>query len=254
MNKALIHICCSFIFVNLIVTSCSQAAEITQQYSTPSRNKSSAIMQGYLDEAKLSSLEKERELEKLAGTLQKQAQSSPQTNILTIPQFVTPCLPENIKESSLRASTEYKGTAYYLVDLTVSRDDRTFGVNFDRILVSLTENECKLLTPPEKSDLLITASLAEFVPEAVANQLAFDRWKRRQKKLGNQEALQQDINEGTQPGPEMIELNPEDVWALKQLGITIPNEALDRLRSREADNSQGLRRIYLNLSDRQPAD
>ena len=250
MNKALVPICCSFILVSFTLASCSQATEIPQQYSPSSRDKNSAITQGYLYEANFASVEKGRELERLAGTLKKQAQ----TNVSTISQLITPCLPETLKESSLRASTEYKGTAYYLIDITVSRNDRTFGVNFDRILVSLTENECKLLTPPEKSDLLITASLAEFVPEAVANQLAFDRWKRRQKKLGSQEALQQDINEGTQPGPEMIELNPEDVWALKQLGITIPNEALDRLRSREADNSQGLRRIYLNLSDRQPAD
>ncbi|OWY64103.1 hypothetical protein B7486_49180 [cyanobacterium TDX16] len=94
---------------------------------------------------------------------------------------------------------------------------------------------CKLLTPPEKSNLLITASLREFVSEPVANQLALDKWQRQQKALGGKKALQQEINLGTQPGPDAIELNPEDVWALDKLGIHIPEAALERLRTRESE-------------------
>lgn len=126
------------------------------------------------------------------------------------------------------------------MNLIVPRDDRASGVSYDLALVSLAGNECALLTPKERANELFTVSLTKFVPETLANQLTLDSWKREQQRLGSKKALQQFVSEGLQLGPDMIELRPEDIWALNQLGISITEEAIERMRAREVDNSNHL--------------
>lgn len=238
MNRTLIPICFSSILVSIMLAACSQAADFSEDYlSDLPSNSSRVTMSRAENEAKPLQSEKQGQLGMLSDAEQKQPQFSPRPNASMLPRSVLPCLPESINEVSLAASTKYKGSTYYLIDLTIFRDERNTDVSFNRILVSQSGDQCKLLTPSGQYSLLITASFTSFVSEPIANQLALDRWKRHQNQLGSRQALQHEINEGTQPGAYMIELNPEDTWALRQLGITIPEEALERLREREAEDT-----------------
>lgn len=225
MHKLVVPICFSLILTTTLA-ACSQATEISSQRSLP--NEASSVND-------VSTPMVRSNLEIFSPKSQKEAQSKLAIDTSVIPKIVMLCLPKNVKEISLTALTKYEGISYYLLDLTVARDDRSFGTSFDRIIVTADSRNCKLLTPPEKSNLLITVSLREFVSEPVANQLALDKWQRQQKALGGKKALQQEINLGTQPGPDAIELNSEDVWALNKLGIHIPEVALERLRTRESE-------------------
>lgn len=225
MHKIVIPICFSLILTTTLA-ACSQATEISPQRLLS--NEAS-----FVDD--VSTTMDRSNLETSSPKYHKEAQYNSAIYNSSIPKIVMLCLPKNSKEISLAALTQYEEITYYLLDLTVARDDRSFGTSFDRIIVTADSSNCKLLTPPEKSNLLITASLREFVSEPVANQLALDKWQRQQKALGGKTALQQEINLGTQPGPDAIELNPEDVWALDKLGIHIPEAALERLRTRESE-------------------
>ncbi len=230
----MVPICCSFIFTNVVFTACSQAADISLQYS--SSEKGTEILSGYPNKTKSPLPGKQTEFESVSETYRKQAQSTNTTGTSVVPEPVLSCLPKDIKELALAAFITYEGKSYYLMNLIVSRNDRASGVSYDIALVSLAGTECTLLTPKERANELFTVSLTKFVPETLANQLTLDSWKREQQRLGSKKALQQFVNEGLQLGPDMIELRPEDVWALNKLEISIPEEAIERMRAREEDD------------------
>lgn len=225
MKKTLLPFLCSFVLISIAFAACSQAAESPPTDIASSLNQDAAIMQ-----------EHSNQLEPLgADTLQIQAQGSSKLDS-SIPKSIFSCLPKDIKELALAASTRYEGKSYYLMNYIVAREDRATGASNETALVSLVENHCQLITPKENASEIFTVSLAKFVSEPLAKQLALDSWKREQKRLGSKKALQQYINEGVQLGPDTIELHPEDVWALERLGIVIPKQALERLFRRETSN------------------
>lgn len=64
--------------------------------------------------------------------------------------------------------------------------------------------------------------LSHYVPMPIATELALQKWTREIHWAGGKESLQQQLIEDSQHGGLEILLAPEDIWAFKKLGITLP--------------------------------
>ncbi|WP_139253651.1 hypothetical protein [Hydrococcus rivularis] len=158
-------------------------------------------------------------------------------SLRSIPSSIDPCLPKSQKNKSplLRGAVEYRGKQYYVVELLYKTTPPFVDYEGDyyqggRFFIQLDELGCLSLNTTDDATDLLFASMTQVVPEPVAQQLALQWWRKRLEELGSPEKLKQDILDGLKPGAYTLYLFAEDVWALKQLGITIPESALNQPR------------------------
>lgn len=162
----------------------------------------------------------------------------------SISSSIYPCLPdakEGLSKSQmnkpplLRGVVEYKRKQYYVVEMLYQTTPPFVDYEEDyyqggRFFVQLDELGCLPLNTTDNATDLLLASMTQVVPEPVAQQLALQWWQKRLQELGSLQKLKQDLLDGLKPGPYTLYLFAEDIWALEQLGITIPESALNQPR------------------------
>jgi hypothetical protein len=132
-----------------------------------------------------------------------------------VPAVVTQCIPQQTRQAITRTaligSTQLQGKEYYLL-AAYSQNEAA------DLIISVTGDRCVEEFFNPMGDPI---PLASAVPEAVAQQLTLARYQQWIDREGK-EALQQQIDRAA-----AYTENPawfaEEVWALQQLGITIPN-------------------------------
>jgi hypothetical protein len=129
-----------------------------------------------------------------------------------IPEALYPCLPQSVDRVERLGQVQQEQETSYL--LGVFENDRYW-----ELLVQTDEAGCLLIKGPQD-----TEPLSAYVPIEIAQQLALQRYQRRIEEAGGLPAFQQGFTEymTQQPGGELVYLAPENVWALQQLGVEIP--------------------------------
>lgn len=169
----------------------------------------------------------------LKTNTQLQAQVTPLKK--EIPEEILPCLPMNRKKPErdpiIEGAAKYQGKNYYVIHLLYEtgspfEDDLEPYYKGGRFAVTLDEIGCLNLNTVEQSTEVFFSSLSEIVPIPVAQQIALEKWKFELNRLKDKEKLKTYILEGIQPGPWRIYLFEEDLWALRQLGLNLPDSVL----------------------------
>lgn len=140
-----------------------------------------------------------------------------------IPEKLYPCLPRQAQKLELRAHINENEIDYYLVgiqQLQQSDDDDTPA--YQETVVELDDIGCSIIVPREKSHAV---SLTRYIPEEVAHQLKLQRFQQAIKQTGGKEKFQQLLLEDEKQSESTSYFFPEDAWALKKLGIRLPNNA-----------------------------
>jgi hypothetical protein len=131
-----------------------------------------------------------------------------------VPAVVTQCIPQQTRQpitrTALIGSTQLQGKEYYLL-AAYSQNEAV------DLIISVTGDRC---TEEFFNPMGDPIPLASAVPEAVAQQLTLARYQQRIDREGK-EALQQQIDRSA-TSTENPAWFAEEVWALQQLGITIP--------------------------------
>jgi hypothetical protein len=153
--------------------------------------------------------------------------ATPATQIeASIPTSLYPCLPQPVDQVQLLGQVEQGEEQFYLLGLFVS----------DRYWESLVQRDRSgcLLVKGEQD----TESLSAYVSLEIAQQLTLQRYQRRIEEAGGLEAFQQGFTEYMRrsPGGEMVYLAPENVWALQQLGVQIPERTYQIRQPRTVPN------------------
>jgi hypothetical protein len=132
-----------------------------------------------------------------------------------VPAVVTQCIPQQTRQvitrTALIGSTSLQGKEYYLL-AAYSQNEAA------DLIISVTGDRC---TEEFFNPMGDPIPLASAVPEAVAQQLTLARYQQRISREGK-EALQQQIDRSA-ASTENPTWFAEEVWALQQLGITIPD-------------------------------
>jgi hypothetical protein len=149
----------------------------------------------------------------------------------TIPTALYPCVPQPVDQIQLLGQVQQEEEQFYLLGLFVS----------DRYWESLVQRDrsgCLLVKGQQD-----TESLSAYVSLDIAQQLTLQRYQRRIEEAGGLEAFQRGFAEymGRSSGGEVVYLAPENVWALQQLGVRIPEETYQIRQPRTVPNfdSQG---------------
>lgn len=142
-----------------------------------------------------------------------------QTTSTPIPQAIVKCLPKTHEKTTVLARAVENDTDYYLVHTSFKQGKDSVWGDF---LIAAENTGCALLHSPDAAQTLYQNSLAQYVPMSVAQKLALSKWQKELDLAGSKEALHKEILAGIEPGPDTMYLFPEDIWALKQLGIEIP--------------------------------
>jgi len=142
----------------------------------------------------------------------------------SIPKKLYPCLPRKVENMKLLASTVDQDNTYYLVGvyqaLQPVTTDETPPPTYEESLVKLDNLGCLVVVPKEKT---VMASLTRYVPESVARSLSLQKHRKVIVEAGGKQKFEQSFNDDRDGAGEITYLFPEDVWALKQLGINIPS-------------------------------
>jgi hypothetical protein len=139
--------------------------------------------------------------------------ATPSTQIeANIPTALSPCLPQSVEQIQLLGQVQQEEEQFYLLGLFV-------GDRYWESLVQRDRSGC-LLVKGEQD----TESLSAYVNLKIAQQLTLQRYQRRIEEAGGLEAFQEGFAEYMRrsQGGEAIYLAPENVWALQQLGVQIP--------------------------------
>lgn len=143
-------------------------------------------------------------------------------SINSVPNEIVKCLPKVRQKTQIIANTTDRGTAYYIIHTGFKVDEQgQQDYAWGDFLVASESTGCVLLTPPPVAQTLYQAPLTQYVPQSAARKLSVSKWQKELARYGSKKALEEDIRKGLQPGPEALVLFPEDVWALKQLGIDV---------------------------------
>lgn len=130
-----------------------------------------------------------------------------------IPDVVRNCLPTQTRPSIVRseliAQTRSKSKTYYLLSALPASGN---GID---LIISTNGNRCTQEFFNASGD---TVSLTSVVGQEVARKLAFGRYQYEIKRFGRPQ-LQQQVNQAASSNGVFY---PEEVWALKQLGFSIP--------------------------------
>jgi hypothetical protein len=131
-----------------------------------------------------------------------------------VPTVVTQCIPQQTRQpitrTALIGSTRSQGKEYYLL-AAYSQNEAV------DLIISVTGDRC---TEEFFNPMGDPIPLASAVPESVAQQLTLARYQQRIDREGK-ETLQQQIDRSA-ASTENPAWFAEEVWALQQLGITIP--------------------------------
>lgn len=133
-----------------------------------------------------------------------------------IPETVSHCIPQQTRQpivrSELIGSSRLQGKDYYL--LATYTESSQAPTN---LIIAVTNGSCEEVFFNPMGDRVPFASV---VPQSVAQQLTLARFRREIQRLGK-DRFQQQVNQGAASTQ-----NPtwfaEEVWALRQLGITVP--------------------------------
>jgi hypothetical protein len=135
-----------------------------------------------------------------------------QTN--SIPEVLNDCIPSaQVARSELVGQTQLQGREYYLLAAYEQGDE----IGSD-LVISTADGTCEQLLYNPMGDRI---SLTTVVPQAVAQQLTLARY-RREIQRSSEETFQQQINQAAASTQNPIWF-AEEVWALQQLGITVPD-------------------------------
>lgn len=152
-----------------------------------------------------------------------------------IPEEILPCLPMDRKDPNrepvIEGAVRYHGKDYYVIHLLYEtgspfEDDKEPYYKGGRFALILDEIGCLNLNTLEQSTELGFSSLSNIVPMPVAQEMALEKWKETLEEKGTLEKLKKYILDNIQPGPWQMYLFEEDLWALQQLGLDLPNSVL----------------------------
>ena len=133
-----------------------------------------------------------------------------------IPETVSRCIPQQTRQpivrSELIGSSRLQGKDYYL--LAAYTENSQAPTN---LIITVTNGSCEEVFFNPMGDRVPFASV---VPQSVAQQLTLARFRQEIQRIGK-ERFQQQVSQGAASTQ-----NPtwfaEEVWALRQLGITVP--------------------------------
>ena len=133
-----------------------------------------------------------------------------------IPEPVSRCIPQQTRQpivrSELIGSSRLQGRGYYLLATYTKNNQQPTN-----LIVAVTNGSCEELFFNPMGDRVPFASV---VPQSVAQQLTLAQYRREIQRIGK-DRFQQQVNQGA-----AATQNPtwfaEEVWALQQLGITVP--------------------------------
>jgi hypothetical protein len=152
---------------------------------------------------------------------------TPTTQIeASIPASLYPCLPQPVDQVQLLGRVEQGEEQFYLLGLSG-------GDRYWESLVQRDRSGCLLIKGEQDIE-----SLSTYVSLEIAQQLTLQRYQRRIEEAGGLEAFQQGFTEYMRrsPGGEMVYLAPENVWALQQLGVQIPERTYQIRQPRTVPN------------------
>lgn len=148
-----------------------------------------------------------------------------------IPGNLYPCLPQQgVQKLELRAkftTKEIENIDYYIVG--VNNQPQSLSQNeaptpsYQQTLVAIDEIGCQVIIPKEKYG---TATLTMYIPKSSAYDLSLEYRRQAIAKAGGKNEYQKIIEEtqlNSTPGDFSIYF-PEDLWALKKLGIRLPDK------------------------------
>lgn len=141
-----------------------------------------------------------------------------------IPKKLYPCLPRKVGRLKLLASNTSEQDTYYFIGIHLApyhqNSDEPLPPTYQETLVKLDNLGCLVIIPKEK---LGAVSLTQYVPESVARSLSLQKHRKVIVEAGGKQNFEQSFSEDRDGQGETTYLFPEDVWALKQLGINIPS-------------------------------
>ncbi|MDX2241104.1 MAG: hypothetical protein NW224_10510 [Leptolyngbyaceae cyanobacterium bins.302] len=133
-----------------------------------------------------------------------------------ISETVSRCIPQQTRQpivrSELIGSSRLQGKDYYLLATYTENNQQPTN-----LIITVANGSCEELFFNPMGDRIPFASV---VPQSVAQQLTLAQYRREIERIGN-DRFQQQVNQGAASTQ-----NPtwfaEEVWALRQLGITVP--------------------------------
>jgi hypothetical protein len=148
----------------------------------------------------------------------------------TVPDKLYPCLPQQVERVEQLGQVQGEQQTFYL--LGAFQGDRYW-----ELLAQTDEAGCLLIKAQQD-----TEPLSAYVLIEIAQQLSLQAYQRRIEEAGGLQTFQQEFSEymTQQQGGEIVYLAPEDVWALQQLGVEIPEGSYEIRRSNTAPNFERL--------------
>ena len=146
-----------------------------------------------------------------------------------IPENLYPCLPkqnaQRLELIAINTTNRSNQLSYYIVGVynqpePLSQDEAP-ELNYQETLVAIDEIGCQVIIPKEKFGM---ATLTKYLPKTTAYELSLEYRRQAITQAGGRDKYQQLIEEAalnSTPGDFSIYF-PEDVWALKKLGIKLP--------------------------------
>ncbi|OUC14549.1 MAG: hypothetical protein B0A82_11470 [Alkalinema sp. CACIAM 70d] len=136
--------------------------------------------------------------------------------IPSIPETVSRCIPQQTRQpivrSELIGSSRLQGKDYYLLATYIENNQQPTN-----LIISVTNGCCEKLFFNPMGDRVPFSSV---VPRSIAQQLTLAQYQREIQRIGK-DRFQQQVSQGA-----AATRNPtwftEEVWALRQLGITVP--------------------------------
>ncbi len=131
------------------------------------------------------------------------------------------------------SAVQHKGKKYYLVfsyyeaiSPFVDEPPEIPYFQGGRFVVRLDDIGCLTLNEPEAP---MSRSLTHYVSEEIARGIALGRWKRALALEHNNDldSFRNELLKYLKPGPWQTFLYKEDDWALKQLGVTVPEKYIN---------------------------
>jgi hypothetical protein len=133
-----------------------------------------------------------------------------------IPETVSRCIPQQTRQpivrSELIGSSRLQGKDYYLLATYTENSQQPTN-----LIISVTNESCEELFFNPMGDRV---PFARVVPQPVAQQLTLAQYRREIQRIGK-DRFQQQVSEGAASTQNPIWF-AEEVWALQQLGITVP--------------------------------
>jgi hypothetical protein len=133
-----------------------------------------------------------------------------------ISETVSRCIPQHTRQpivrSELIGSRRLQGKDYYLLATYTENNQQPTN-----LIVAVTNGRCEEVFFNPMGDRVPFASA---VPRSVAQQLTLAQYRREIQRIGK-DRFQQQVNQGAVSTPNPIWF-AEEVWALRQLGITVP--------------------------------